>query len=157
MRRYTVMLSLIGWAHTQNDRWTVMSTYSRSGVNLSCCLLPKMPGNASVRTQHCGYWCTDAKAPGHQSVSTVPIKYSGPVSYKDITITFTVNQGWGQVKYLYLVLGTWCKISSTWYLLVLDTLKFKSTWYLLVLEGKVLDTCPSTLKYFCQINMYIQA
>ena len=60
-------------------------------------------------------------------------------------------QGWGQVKYLYLVLGTWCKISSTWYLLVLDTLKFKSTWYLLVLEGKVLDTCPSTFKYFCQI------
>ena len=55
-----------------------------------------------------------------------------------------------------LVLGTWCKISSTWYLLVLDTLKFKSTWYLLVLEGKVLYTCPSTFKYFCQIKMYIQ-
>ena len=67
------------------------------------------------------------------------------------------DQGWGQVKYLYLVLGTWCKISSTWYLLVLDTLEFKSTWYLLVLEGKVLGTCPSTFKYFCQINMYIQA
>ena len=56
-----------------------------------------------------------------------------------------------------LVLGTWCKISSTWYLLVLDTLKFKSTWYLLVLEGKVLGTCPSTFKYFCQINMYIHS
>ena len=65
-------------------------------------------------------------------------------------------QGWGQVKYLYLVLGTWCKILSTWYLLVLDTLKFKSTWYLRVLEGKVLDTCPSTFKYFCKIKMYIQ-
>ena len=51
-----------------------------------------------------------------------------------------------------LVLGTWCKILSTWYLLVLDILKFKSTWYLLVLEGKVLDTCPSTFKYFCQLT-----
>ena len=79
----------------------------------------------------------------------------------EMTIKFESNlyvgQGWGQVKYLYLILGTWCKISSTWYLLVLDTLKFKSTWYLLVLEGKVLGTCPSTFKYFCQINMYIQA
>ena len=37
-----------------------------------------------------------------------------------------------------LVLGTWCELSSTWYLLVLDLLKFKSTWYLLVLE------CQST-------------
>ena len=45
-------------------------------------------------------------------------------------------QGWGQVKYLYLVLGTWCKLSSTWYLLVLDLFKFKSTWYLLVLDGQ---------------------
>ena len=50
-------------------------------------------------------------------------------------------QGWGQVQYLYLVLDA----------------KSLSTWYLLVLEGKVLDTCPSTFKYFWQINMYIQA
>ena len=68
---------------------------------------------------------------------------------------FYIRSGLGSSRVL--VLGTWCKISSTWYLLVLDTLKFKSTWYLLVLEGKVLDTCPSTFKYFCQINMYIQA
>ena len=49
---------------------------------------------------------------------------------------FNSEQGWGQVKYLYLVLGTWCKLSSTWYLLVLDLFKFKSTWYLLVLDGQ---------------------
>ena len=52
-----------------------------------------------------------------------------------------LRQGWGQVKYLYLVLGTWCKISIAWYLLVLNTLKIQkylvltytwmhSTWYL---------------------------
>ena len=35
-----------------------------------------------------------------------------------------------------LVLGTWCKLSSTWYLLVLGLLKFKSIWYLLVLDGQ---------------------
>ena len=35
-----------------------------------------------------------------------------------------------------LVLGTWCRLSSTWYLLLLGLLKFKSTWYLLVLEGQ---------------------
>ena len=62
-----------------------------------------------------------------------------------------LNQGWGQVKYLYLVLGTWCELSSTWYLLVLDLLKFKSTWYLLVLDGQ---STWYLSKYFCQINKY---
>ena len=71
------------------------------------------------------------------------------------TASFWNQPGLGSSKVL--VLGTWCKISSTWYLPVLDTLKFKSSWYLLVLEGKVLDACPSTFEYFCQINMFIEA
>ena len=60
------------------------------------------------------------------------------------------DQGWGQVKYLYLVLDAKYRVLGTY--LVLDTLKFKSTWYLLVLGGKILDTCPSTPKYFCQLT-----
>ena len=52
-----------------------------------------------------------------------------------------------------LVLGTWCKLSSTWYLLVLDLLKFKSTctWWPKYLIHNVL---VQVLKYFCQINKY---
>ena len=53
-----------------------------------------------------------------------------------LCIFFYILQGWGQVKYLYLVLGTWCKLSCTWYLIVLGLLKFKSNWYLLVLDDQ---------------------
>ena len=28
--------------------------------------IPKTAVNARVRSQHCGYWCPDAKAPCHQ-------------------------------------------------------------------------------------------
>ena len=57
-------------------------------------------------------------------------------SHIALWVYHNTEQGWGQVKYLYLVLGTWCKLSSTWYLLILDLFKFKSTWYLLVLDGQ---------------------
>ena len=43
---------------------------------------PWTPGNAWVRSQHCGYWCPGAKAPGHQYPQCwLNIHCIGPVSY----------------------------------------------------------------------------
>ena len=48
---------------------------------------PWTAGNAWARTQHCGYWCPGAKAPGHQYPQRWPnIHCSGPVSNRYITI-----------------------------------------------------------------------
>ena len=45
---------------------------------------PITPGNAWVRSQHCGYWCPGAKAPGHQHPQCwLNIHCSGPISYKN--------------------------------------------------------------------------
>ena len=46
---------------------------------------PQTPGNAWVCSQHCGYWCPGAKAPGHQYPQCwLNILCIGPVSYKKI-------------------------------------------------------------------------
>ena len=51
---------------------------------------PKTARKVWVCTQHCGYWCPGAKAPGHQYPHCWPtVQYIGPVSDKNIT--FTVN------------------------------------------------------------------
>ena len=43
-----------------------------------------------VRSQHCGYWCPGAKAPGHQYPQYwVNIQFIGPVSYENITLCWT--------------------------------------------------------------------
>ena len=48
---------------------------------------PQTPGNAWVRSQHCGYWCPGAKAPGHQYPQYwLNIQFIGPVSYENITL-----------------------------------------------------------------------
>ena len=44
---------------------------------------PLTPGSAWMRSQHCGYWCPGAKAPGHQHPQCwLNINCIGPVSYK---------------------------------------------------------------------------
>ena len=58
-------------------------------------------------------------------------------------------QGWGQVKYLYLVLDAKYQVLGT-YLVVWNS-KILGTY--LYLMTKVLDTCPST-QVLCQINKY---
>ena len=80
------------------------------------------------------------------------LSYQGqtfPVPFTYINSPDILQSGLESSKYLYLILETWCKILSTWYLFVLDPSKFKSTWYL---RTKVLDTGPKTFKYLCQIN-----
>ena len=43
--------------------------------------------NAWVHSQHCGYWCPGAKAPGHQYPQyRLNIQFIGPVSYENITL-----------------------------------------------------------------------
>ena len=44
-----------------------------------------------MRTQHCGYWCPGAKAPGHQYPQCWPnINCTGPISNKNMI--FVVNK-----------------------------------------------------------------
>ena len=53
------------------------------GLNVLLSLNPYTLGNAWVRSQHCGYWCPGAKAPGHQYPQCwLNIHCIGPVSYK---------------------------------------------------------------------------
>ena len=48
---------------------------------------PKTPGNAWVRSQHCGYWCPGAKAPGHQYPQYwLNDQLIGAFSYENITL-----------------------------------------------------------------------
>ena len=52
------------------------------------------------------------------------------------------HQGWGQVKYLYLVLGANYRVLGTYLYLTFWNSKVLGTY--LYLMAKVLDTCPST-------------
>ena len=53
------------------------NSYQRLFIN------PYTPGNAWVRSQHCGNWCPGAKAPGHQHPQCwVNIHCIGPISYR---------------------------------------------------------------------------
>ena len=61
-------------------------------------------------------------------------------------------QGWGQVKYLYLVPDADCWVLGTYF--VLGLLKLKSTWHLLVLGRPKYLILVQVLRYFCQINKY---
>ena len=48
---------------------------------------PLTPGNAWVRSQHCGYWCPGAKAPGHQYPQCwLNIHCIWPDSYENIVL-----------------------------------------------------------------------
>ena len=54
---------------------------------------PPCTGNAWVHTQHCSYWCPDAKAPGHQYPQYwLDIDSIGAVSYRNITVI------WNNIK-----------------------------------------------------------
>ena len=57
---------------------------------------------------------------------------------------FDVVQGWGQVKYLYLVLDAQYQVLGTYLYLVLRNSEVLGTY--LYLKAKVLGTCPSTFQ-----------
>ena len=73
-----------------------------------CCLLP-YAGNAWVRSQHCGYWCPGAKAPGHQYPQCwLNIHCIGPVPYKNIAHKVNSIRKWNHIlKKTRQIWGIW--------------------------------------------------
>ena len=56
------------------------------------------PGNAWVRSQHCGYWCPGAEAPDHQNLQCwLNIHCIGAVSYKNIAHTVNSIRKWNHI------------------------------------------------------------
>ena len=63
-----------------------------------CYINPQTPGNAWVRSQHCGYWCAGAKAPGHQYPQCwLNIHCIGPISYKNIAHKVNSIRKWNHI------------------------------------------------------------
>ena len=59
---------------------------------------PLTAGNTWVCTQHCGYWCPGAKAPGHQYPQCwLNINCFGEVSYRNITVKGNYIRKWNYI------------------------------------------------------------
>ena len=70
----------------------------QSGHHFTDIFNPLTPGNTWVLSQHCGYWCPGAKAPGHQYPQCwLNIHCVGSVSYKTITHKVNRMRKWNHV------------------------------------------------------------
>ena len=78
---------------------------------------PQTAGNAWLCTQHCGYWCSGAQAPGHQYPQCwLYIHCVDPVSFKDITITAISHLECSKISRL-IHRMMWCDIRRLSYLI----------------------------------------
>ena len=90
----------------QIDRLRIETTthdvFNKNGsfiVEFSIMINPKTPGNTWVCSQHCGYWCPGAKAPGHQYPHCwLNIHCIGPVSYKNIAHKVNSIRKWSHIS-----------------------------------------------------------
>ena len=97
----------------------------RSHFLASLHINPWTPGNAWMRSQHCGYWCPGAKAPGHQYPQCwLNIPCIGPVSYKNIAHKVNSIRKWNhilkkwpshlRVKWAMMVKKCWSPKENSW-------------------------------------------
>ena len=66
---------------------TIESSVQNCYIQCIDSINPWTLGNTWVHSQHCGYWCPGAKAPGHQYPQYwLNLQFIGPVSYENIRL-----------------------------------------------------------------------